>query len=207
MKNQYIKLCRVSIMSRLAFRSRDPSPVTIETAAKPTKHHIILEATVRPVSLDNYSQNRVAEQAQALKQLRTQGKDLFTMNETRKIESSGKSMYQTVETYGTAMSVEKIIASLKQADLTLRVNFRRPGVHSSSTCMELSAGVLEKLIATSPDENGNKTAELRIKQEQTTTTPSHGSMLVAVTCRGTQHFLSHIDYKILSSYDAMYHEN
>lgn len=194
-------------MSRLAFRSPDPSPIHVETTSKPKKHHIIVEATVRPVGMKNYSQHRVEEQAQALRQLRTTGKDLFTMNETRKIQSSGKSMYQTIETYGTAMSVEKIIAALQQADLTLRVNFRRPGVGSSATCMELSSDTLQKLIATAADDNGNKVAELRVKQEQTAVTPSHGAMLVAVTCRGTQHYLSHIDYKILSSYDAMYHES
>ena len=194
-------------MSRLAFRSPDPSPTPVDTSAKTSKHHIILEATVRPVGMKNYTQDRVAEQATALKQLRTQGKDLFEMNETRKVESTGTALYQTTDTYGTAMSIEKIIAALKQADLTLRVNFRRPGVHSSSTCMELSADTLQKLVAVAPDPQGNKVAELRVKQEQTAAKPSHGAMYVAVTCRGTQHFLSHIDYKILTSYDAMYHES
>lgn len=194
-------------MSRLAFRSPDPSPTPIDSAAKTTKHHIILEATVRPVGMKNFSQDRVTEQGAALRQLRSQGKDLFEMNETRKAESNGTLLYQTTETYGTAMSIEKIVASLRQADLTLRVNFRRPGVHSSATCMELSSDTLQKLCQTAADAQGNKVAELRVKQEQTAAKPSHGALYVAVTCRGTQHFLSHIDYKILASYDAMYHES
>lgn len=193
-------------MSRLAFRSPDTSPTPVDTAAKPTKHHIILEATVRPVGLRNYNQDRVAQQAAALKELRSQGKDLFEMNETRKVESTGTTLYQTTETYGTAMSIEKIADALRKADLTLRVNFRRPGVHSSATCMNLSSDTLQKLIGTAADAQGNKVAELRVKDEQTAAKPSHGALYVAVTCRGTQHYLSHIDYKILSSYDAMYHE-
>lgn len=194
-------------MSRLAFRSPDPSPSPIENAVKTTNHHIILEATVRPVGMNNYSQDRVSEQAAGLRELRSQGKDLFEMNETRKAESNGTVLYQTTETYGTAMSIEKIVSKLKASDLTLRVNFRRPGVHSSATCMELSAETLSKLIQTGADSQGNKVAELRVKQEQSASKPSHGAMYVAVTCRGTQHFLSHIDYKILASYDAMYHES
>jgi len=193
-------------MSRLAFRSPDTSPTPVDTAAKPTKHHIILEATVRPVGLRNYNQDRVAQQAAALKEMRSQGKDLFEMNETRKVESTGTTLYQTTETYGTAMSIEKIADALRKADLTLRVNFRRPGVHSSATCMNLSSDTLQKLIGTAADAQGNKVAELRVKDEQTAAKPSHGALYVAVTCRGTQHYLSHIDYKILSSYDAMYHE-
>lgn len=193
-------------MSRLAFRSPDTTPTPVDTAAKPTKHHIILEATVRPVGLRNYNQDRVAQQAAALKELRSQGKDLFEMNETRKVESTGTTLYQTTETYGTAMSIEKIADALRKADLTLRVNFRRPGVHSSATCMNLTSDTLQKLIGTAADAQGNKVAELRVKDEQTAAKPSHGALYVAVTCRGTQHYLSHIDYKILSSYDAMYHE-
>jgi len=73
--------------------------------------------------------------------------------------------------------------------------------------MELSSDTLQKLIQTAADAQGNKVAELRVKQEQTAAKPSHGALYVAVTCRGTQHFLSHIDYKILASYDAMYHES
>jgi len=194
-------------MSRLAFRSPDTSPCPVDSTPVTSKHHIILEATVKPVGLNNYNKEHVTQQASALKELRTQGKDLFEMNETRKVESSGTTLYQTTEMYGTAMSIEKITAALKKSDLTLRVNFRRPGVHSSATCMELSSGTLERLMSTSSDTQSHKIVELRVKQEQSATKPSHGALFVAVTCRGTQHYLSHIDYKILASYDAMYHES
>lgn len=194
-------------MSRLAFRSPDPSPTPVDATPVSSTHHIIVEATVKPVGLNTYNNEHVTKQAAALKELRTTGKDLFELNETRKVESAGTILYQTTEMYGTAMSIEKIVGALKKSDLTLRVNFRRPGVHSSATCMELSSGTLERLLTSSGDTQGHKVAELRVKQEQTATKPSHGALFVAVTCRGTQHYLSHIDYKILASYDAMYHES
>tara|TARA_B100000780_G_scaffold252210_1_gene199210 strand:- start:335 stop:916 length:582 start_codon:yes stop_codon:yes gene_type:complete len=193
-------------MSRLAFRSPDTSPITVDTTPVTNAHHIILEATVRPVGLKDYNPKHVELQASTLRKLRSSGKDLFEMNETRKVQSGGTTLYQTTETYGTAVTIESITATLKKSDLTLRVNFRRPGVHSSATCMELSSDTLEKLIATTADSNGHKIAELRVKQEQNSSTPCHGAMYVAVACRGTQHYLSHIDYKIMASYDAMYHE-
>ena len=194
-------------MSRLAFRSHETSPTPVDSTPVTSKHHIIIEATVKPVGLNNYNKEHVTQQASALKRLRTQGKDLFEMNETRKVESSGTTLYQTTEMYGTAMSIEKITMALKKSDLTLRVNFRRPGIRSSATCMELSSDTLERLISTPSDAQSHKIAELRVKQEQKATKPSHGALFVAVTCRGTQHYLSHIDYKILASYDAMYHES
>ena len=194
-------------MSRLAFRSPEPSPTPVDATPVSSTHHIIVEATVKPVGMNTYNKEHVTKQAAALKELRTTGKDLFELNETRKVESAGTILYQTTEMYGTAMSIEKIVVALKSSDLTLRVNFRRPGIHSSATCMELSSDTLERLLTSAVDSQGIKTAELRVKQEQTSTKPSHGALFVAVTCRGTQHYLSHIDYKILASYDAMYHES
>lgn len=194
-------------MSRLAFRSRETTPVNIETPAPTATHHIMLEATVRPLGANTYNKDNVAEQSRALKELRANGKDLFEMNETRKVQSAGTILYQTAETYGTSLSIEKIAETLAGSDLTLRVNFHRPGMHSNTTCMELSSDILQKLMKTSADAHGNKVAELRIRAERTAQVPKHGAIYVAITNKGSQHYLSHIDYKIMASYDAMYHES
>lgn len=193
-------------MSRLAFRSPDTSPVTVETQAVTASHHIILEATIKPIGSSDYNKDRVAQQASALKSLRTQGKDLFEMNETRKVQSAGTLLYQTTETYGTALSIEKMIETMSPNNLTLRVNFNRPGKHSSTTCMELSSATLTNLIQTSADAHGQKIVELRIKAEKSASVPQHGALFVAIASKGTQHYLSHIDYKIRSGYDSLYHE-
>ena len=193
-------------MSRLAFRSRESTPVNVEAPAPTATHHIMLEATVRPLGSNSYNKDNVADQGRALKELRSSGKDLFEMNETRKVQSAGTVLYQTAETYGTSLSIEKIIETLSSSDLTLRVNFHRPGIHSNTTCMELSADILQKLVQTSADAHGNKVAELRIRAERSAQVPKHGAVYVSITNKGSQHFLSHIDYKIMASYDAMYHE-
>ena len=193
-------------MSRLAFRSAETSPVTIQVVPKTTAHHIILEATVKPIGTNDYNKDRIAQQSSALKTLRTTGKDLFEMNETRRCQSAGTLLYQTTETYGTALSIEKIIETLAPNDLTLRVNFNRPGKHSNTTCMELSAKTLSQLVQTTADAHGHKVAELRIKAEKAVSSPRHGAIFVAIAAKGTQHYLSHIDYKIVSAYDALYHE-
>ena len=193
-------------MSRLAFRSLDTSPVPIETVPVTATHHIILEATVKPIGTSEYDRDRVAQQASALKTLRQSGKDLFEMNETRKVQSAGTVLYQTTETYGTAISIEKMVEIMSPNDLTLRVNFNRPGKHSNTTCMELSSQTLQRLISSDADAHGHKVAELRIKAEQSVSNPKHGALYVAIQTKGTQHYLSHIDYKIMSVYDALYHE-
>lgn len=192
-------------MSRLAFRSPEPVDETVSFVPT-TTHHIVLEATVKPVSTNDYDANRVTEQARILSQLRLNGKDIFEMNETRIVQSAGTTLYQTTEMYGTSMSIENIIETMKPADLTLRVNFNRPGVHSNTTCMALSSGTLTKLLQTKADATGNKVAELRVNVEALAKVPRHGAFYVAITQKGTQHYLSHIDYKIMSQYDQMYHE-
>lgn len=192
-------------MSRLAFRSPEPVEETVSFVPTIT-HHIVLEATVKPVSTNDYDSNRVTEQARILSQLRLNGKDIFEMNETRIVQSAGTRLYQTTEMYGTSMSIENIIETMKPADLTLRVNFNRPGVHSNTTCMALSSGTLTKLLQTKADATGNKIAELRVNVEALANVPRHGAFYVAITQKGTQHYLSHIDYKIMSQYDQMYHE-
>ncbi len=193
-------------MSRLVFRSEESMADLEDATPAVNHHHMILEATVKPMGSADYDKDRVADQARELSELRTKGKDLFEVNETRKVHSAGTTLYQTTETYGTAMSIETIIETLRQYDLTLRVNFNRPGVHSNTTCMELSADTLAKLLASEADATGNKTAELRVKAERAAKVPRHGQMYVAISQKGTQHYLSHIDYKIMGSYDAMYHE-
>jgi len=207
-KKQYIKIVFLNIffMSRLAFRSPETSPVTVQVVPETTSHHIILEATVKPIGTNDYNKDRVAQQSSVLKSLRTTGKDLFDMNETRKVQSAGTILYQTTETYGTALSIEKICEMMGPNELTLRVNFNRPGKHSNTTCMELSVATLEKLVKTTADAHGHKTAELRIKAEKTVQAPRHGAVYVSIASKGTQHYLSHIDYKIMSAYDALYHQ-
>ena len=73
--------------------------------------------------------------------------------------------------------------------------------------MALSAATLQKLVNTTADTHGNKIAELRVKAETSAKVPRHGAFYVAVTQKGTQHYLSHIDYKIMTQYDDMYHES
>lgn len=194
-------------MSKLAFRSNTSSPTEVKVVEPATSsHHILLEATIRPVGVNDYKPEQVKIQAAALKAFRKDGKDIFEMNETRKITSAGTLLYQTTETYGTSMSIEKMLESMKVADLTIRVNFKRPGVHSNTTCMEMSSTTLQSMLNSSPDSHGHKTAEIRIAAELTAKVPRHGAMYVSVSKKGTQHYLSHIDYKIMASYDAMYHE-
>jgi len=194
-------------MSRLAFRSSETeSDAIIPIHTEVATHHIILEATVKPIGTNEYNKDRVAQQASALKTLRQTGKDIFEMNETRKVASAGTVLYQTTETYGTALSIEKMVETMQATDLTLRVNFNRPGKHSSTTCMELSTSKLQKLMQTAADGRGHKVAELRVQNEKAAMVPRHGAVFIAIAQKGTQHYLSHIDYKIMSGYDSLYHE-
>ena len=197
-------------MSRLKVFNRtreETQPVAEIATPHVAQHHILMEAVPVPVGTNEYDPNTARRQGEILKNFRIQAKDTFEPNECRCVTNAGQRLYQTTETYGTAMTVEQMLETMTEGDLTLRVNFRRPGIHSATTCMELEKSLLQKLIQESPDAKMQKTLELRVKAESHVAVPRHGAMFITVTEQGPVHLLSHIDYKIMTSYDQMYHSN
>lgn len=190
-------------MSHLRF-TRKAVPVAAASAASAETHNIKIDIVPVPVDTNEFSPKKVQAQTVALKAFRTAAKDLFESNDCRVVNNGGTRAYQTQETYGTAVSMEKAIEVMNEHDLTFKVNFRRPGVHGSTTCMELSAPLLERLLQESEDAKGMKTIELRCRSETHASVPRHGAMYVSVAKAGAQHVLSHVDYHILSQYDEMY---
>lgn len=196
-------------MSRLRLFSNEPSSEEQKLESNPSvqSHHILIEAVPVPVGTNEYDPESVRKQSQLLQAFRKQAKDTFEPNDCRCVTNAGQRLYQTQETYGISMSAEQMIEAMEEADLTLRVNFRRPGVHSATTCMELSPASLSKALEQKPDGKNLKTLELRVKAETNVAVPRHGAMFISLTKSGAVHLLSHIDYKIMSSYDEMYHSN
>ncbi len=181
--------------------------VASTSGAFPQQHHVLIEAVPVPVGTNEYDPEKVRAQGLALQNFRNVAKDIFEPNECRCVSNAGQRLYQTQETYGTSMSIEQMIETMGNYDLTMRVNFRRPGVHSATTCMELSAPLLARLLEESEDAKSQKTLELRVKAEASVSVPRHGSMYITVCKNGEVHTLSHVDYKIMASYDSMYHSN
>ena len=197
-------------MSRLKlFSSQAPSETKELTETNPSiqSHHILIEAVPVPVGTNEYDPENVRQQSETLRQFRRQAKDTFDSNDCRCVTNAGQRLYQTQETYGISMTTEQMVETMEKGDLTLRINFRRPGVHSATTCMELSPSLLQNLLEQKADAKNMKTLELRVKAEANVAVPRHGSMFISVQQDGPVHLLSHIDYKIMSSYDEMYHSN
>ena len=197
-------------MSRLRVFNRKPETENVVQEVQTPhvqSHHILIEAVPVPVGTNEYDPQVAKQQGNTLKEFRSLAKDTFEPNDCRCVSNAGQRLYQTTETYGTSMTIELMIEKMKAADLTLRVNFRRPGVHSATTCMELSHELLARLLEESPDAKNSKTLELRVKAEAHVAVPRHGAMFISVAQTGPVHLLQHIDYKIMSSYDQMYHSN
>lgn len=197
-------------MSRLrVFNRKTETENVVQEVPTPhvQSHHVLIEAVPVPVGTNEYDPQVAKQQGNTLKEFRTLAKDTFEPNDCRCVSNAGQRLYQTTETYGTSMTIEQMIEKMKSADLTLRVNFRRPGVHSATTCMELSHELLARLLEESPDAKNSKTLELRVKAEAHVAVPRHGAMFISVSKTGPVHLLQHIDYKIMSSYDQMYHSN
>lgn len=197
-------------MSRLRFQER-PTPLQAAPVAPSQalvdNYHFLLEAVPVPVGTNEYDPEKVKIQAAALTAFRKTAKDLFEPNGCACVTNAGLRLYQTQETYGTALSIEQMIDKMDTNSLTMRVNFRRPGIHSSTTCMELSSEMLSRLLNTTPDSKGCKSLELRVKAEAHVAVPRHGAIFITAVSQGPVHTLSTIDYKIMASYDQMYHNN
>ena len=186
-------------------RSKATEPAA-QTVNHDAPHRIHIEAVPKPRGTNEYDPEKARTQSAALKEFRTAGKDLFDANECKVNTKQGTTLYQTQETYGTSMSIEQAIEDMKKHDITMRVNFHRPGMHSNVTCMELSHANLEECLKSTADDKGQKTVELRVAAEAKAQTPRNGAIFATIRQRGTQHYLSHVDYRIMSSYDSMYHE-
>ena len=185
-------------MSRLRVFNRSSQETTqvASEIASPmvAQHHILIEAVPVPVGTNEYDPQLAKQQGDTLRDFRNMAKDTFEANECRCVSNAGQRLYQTTETYGTSMTIEQMVEKMSQGDLTLRVNFRRPGIHS-------------RLLEESPDAKMQKTLELRVKAEAHVAVPRHGAMFITVQQQGPCHTLAHIDYKIMSSYDQMYHSS
>lgn len=191
-------------MSRLSTSYKQPFNEASEKTEE-RNNAILLQCVPRPRASDEYDSKLVLKQTKVLKEFRESGKDLFVPNETRCVTKAGNKLYQTNETYGSSLSIEDMVNTMNDNELTLRVNFKRHGLYSNHTCMELSSKTLSTLMKDSPDDKGQKTVELRIKPELSVENPAHGAMFVSIVEKGDKHFLSHVDYQIRSAYDEMYH--
>ena len=147
-------------MSRLkVFNRKSEETQSVAEIASPhvAQHHILIEAVPVPVGTNEYDPNLARQQGEVLKKFRTRAKDTFEPNECRCVTNAGQRLYQTTETYGTAMTIEQMLETMCKGDLTLRVNFRRPGIHSATTCMELEKSLLTRLIQEKADAKQQKT--------------------------------------------------
>ena len=124
-------------MSHLRF-TRKPARV-VAAATSADTHNVKIDIVPIPVETNEFDPKKVAAQTAAQREFRTAAKDLFEQNDCRLVANGGNRAYQTQETYGTSVSMEKAIEVMNEHDLTMKINFRRPGVHGSTTCMELSA--------------------------------------------------------------------
>ena len=70
--------------------------------------------------------------------------------------------------------------------------------------MQLSMDTLKQGLQLSADNQGQKVIEIRLNTEKSAAVPTHGAMFIAVAQKGANHYLSHIDYKIMTTYDNMY---
>ena len=90
-------------MSRFSW-NRKPAPEMTQQATNPeAPHHILIEAVPVPRGCNEYDPEKVRVQSAALKDYRANGKDIFEANECKVTNQQGITLYQTQETYGTAM--------------------------------------------------------------------------------------------------------
>lgn len=188
--------------------SRFGSRYSASTAAKEENEEnssVLFSFVPRPGSDVDASQAQ--ERVEVINALQKRVRDLSDPNNMKKTVEDGICLYQTIETYGKAMSVESMNEVMESNDLTLRVTFRRPGYNSSSTAFELSPQMLSQLIQEEVDTHGTKMMELRVKAEAHVENPRNGSMFVSIEPKRGLHYFTNVDFKIDDTYDRLAHRN
>lgn len=167
------------------------------------KSSVIFTFVPNPGSDSSHSQ--AMEKVSVIESLQKRVRDLSDPNSMTKTVQDSTCLYQTVETYGKAMSVEAIAEAMQENDLTLRVTFKRPGYHSSSSIFELNPKMLTQLVKEDVDSHGTKMLELRVKAEARAENPRNGSMFVSIEPKRGLHYFTNVDYRIDGTYDKMAH--
>ena len=106
-------------MSRLkVFDRRENETASVKELATPhvEQHHVLIEAVPVPVGTNEYDPNQARKQGEILKQFRTSAKDTFEPNQCRCVTNAGQRLYQTTETYGTAMTIEQMLEKMSNGD-------------------------------------------------------------------------------------------
>ena len=124
--------CRI-IMSR--FGRNYAASTSVDST--PLEHSSVIFTFV-PNPGSDASHAKAVETADAIESLQKRVRDLSDPNKMTKTVQDCTCLYQTVETYGKAMSCEGIAEAMKENDLSLRVTFKRPGFHSSPSIFELN---------------------------------------------------------------------
>ena len=153
-----------------------------------------------PTGITQVSMEKTKLQNQQIMHIRNIGKDLFQANHTLMSVNGSKRLYQTQDLYGKVLAVEDLIPMLTSADLTLRLNALRSGVHSHSTCMELKTGILADTLKKSTDAKGEKVTTVSIESA-----PDRGRMFVGLKYANGKHYISKVDYEVDSVVDDGFH--
>lgn len=173
------------------------------TAAKEEYSSVLFNFLPNPGS--DATSAQATDKAEIITSLQKRVRDLNEPNKMTKTVQDGVCLYQTTEMYGKVMSVEGIVEAMRENDLTLRVTFRRPGFHSSSTLFELNPGMLDQLVSEEEDDHGTKMMELRVKAEASAENPRNGSMFISIEPKKGLHYFTNVDYRIDNTYDQIAH--
>jgi len=171
-------------------------------SAPPLSQNMHMRIDVAPIPIgasSDISMEKRQVQTQALQRVRTKGRDLFMENPAVVSNTAGDRLYQTKELYSQNLSVEDMIPMLTNAELTLRVNAVREGVHAHSTCMELKTGALADLLGDTADKNGEKSVSLQLPNGE------KGEMFVSIKSVKGKHYINKVDYKVSAFEDDRLH--
>lgn len=191
----------MSFVSKTTLANLDNPPPLIKTET-PYTESVSMRIDVVPIPTGIVKSNfkKTKLQNEQIVSIRAKGKDLFQSNNTLMSMNGGKRLYQTQDLYGKILAVEDLIPMLTSADLTLRLNALRSGVHSHATCMELKTGVLANLLSAVGDHKGEKVTTVSIPSS-----PDMGRMFVGLKFAKGRHYISKVDYEVDSVADDSFH--
>lgn len=187
----------------MSFVNYKDAPEIVPTQIQEKASQMTMRIDVVPVPQGTLTTNITsrAREAQynAIKKIKSQGKDLFMPNNTVVSTNASNKVYQTADLYNPTTPIEKLATELEDNNLTLRLNAIRTGVQSHTTCMNLTTTQLKSLLEESVDGKNEKSCAVSLPSKE------QGTMYVGVKVRGGKHYITKVDYEVNSLVDSKLH--
>jgi hypothetical protein len=161
---------------------------------------VVLEPVAKPIGTNLYNREQHRRQAQIIDTLKSEAPSLFQQQSVIRKESGDERMYKQKQQFSSKISVESLAEVLEKEGLCLRASFARPGFNSHNSSFMITAGHLNELMTTDPNEHSLKQKRFYVAGDEESA-QRNGYVIFSVKTAKDGHNAYSLDYHALTEAD------